>query len=319
MSAVGVMLCVTFLAFARVPSTVVGLDLTATGLSLRIAGGPTVLHDPMEVGYVGVLTPASVSLPGDASAPAMELDAAALFLSVAADTGGGTTGRLRLEGVTVPPGASVTLEAAGESGEPDRYELEILGGVQELRVLAMGAVRVRATGGRDESRAYGSARVVGLRPTGDTLRLEVRLPENTVARLSPQLPVDSLDLFRANLRTESGAVARRAVSTVTGGDLYLEALGGRRVGLRQDQNLRFSSIEGVLRRVELTGGGVELDYYGGVRGMTTGSLEYRRSLMPTWLEWIRAQDGWIVMWGVLVYLLGLARGVIALWGPGKES
>jgi hypothetical protein len=109
------------------------------------------------------------------------------------------------------------------------------------------------------------------------------------------------------------------VSTVTGGDLYLEALGGEQVSMRKDQNLRFDTVDGVLRRVELTGGALALDYYGRVRGLSTGSLEYRRSLMPTWLDWIRAQDGWIVMWGVLVYLLGLARGVMALWGPGKES
>jgi hypothetical protein len=49
-------------------------------------------------------------------------------------------------------------------------------------------------------------------------------------------------------------------------------------------------------------------------GMTTGSGEGRRTLMPTYLEWMRARHGVSLLWGTTLYLFGLIAGALRWWG-----
>jgi hypothetical protein len=46
--------------------------------------------------------------------------------------------------------------------------------------------------------------------------------------------------------------------------------------------------------------------------METGSEDSPRSLMPTWLEWLKARHGLSLLWGTTLYLFGLVLGV-ARW------
>lgn len=47
--------------------------------------------------------------------------------------------------------------------------------------------------------------------------------------------------------------------------------------------------------------------------MTSGDGAERRSLMPTWLELLRAQHGLGLLWGSTLYLAGVAMGVLRWW------
>ena len=44
--------------------------------------------------------------------------------------------------------------------------------------------------------------------------------------------------------------------------------------------------------------------------VTAGWGHNRRSLMPTWLEWLRARHGLSLLWGSTVYIVGLLMGAL---------
>jgi hypothetical protein len=53
-----------------------------------------------------------------------------------------------------------------------------------------------------------------------------------------------------------------------------------------------------------------------VTAVTAGWGENRRSLMPTWLEWLRARHGLSLLWGSTVYIVGLLMGALRWFKVG---
>jgi hypothetical protein len=51
--------------------------------------------------------------------------------------------------------------------------------------------------------------------------------------------------------------------------------------------------------------------------MVTGSADNPQNLMPTWLEWLKAQHGLSLLWGSTFYLFGLAL-TVSRWFKGPS-
>ena len=47
--------------------------------------------------------------------------------------------------------------------------------------------------------------------------------------------------------------------------------------------------------------------------MTSGSGDTRRSLMPTYLEWLQARHGLSLLWGTTLYVFGLVVAALRWW------
>ena len=106
----------------------------------------------------------------------------------------------------------------------------------------------------------------------------------------------------------------RQLSTLLTGDLYLEALNGQQYELRPREALRFDSSRGVIRSIGREQDAISLHYQGIVKGMKTGGATNSRSLMPSLLDWIRAQHGLSLLWGTTLYLFGLVLSMLRWWG-----
>ena len=106
----------------------------------------------------------------------------------------------------------------------------------------------------------------------------------------------------------------RRLSTILSGTLYLEALDGRPYPLRYGEALHFDHAEGIIRSLDVQKEQTVLRFRGQVRGMRTGWADARRSLMPTFLEWLKARHGLYLLWGTTLYILGLIAGVLRWWG-----
>jgi hypothetical protein len=90
----------------------------------------------------------------------------------------------------------------------------------------------------------------------------------------------------------------------------MESLNGDTRQLRSGEPLRFGESNGEIRTVRLEPDHLSLSFHGWVRGMQTGSEETPRSLMPTWLEWLRARHGLTLLWGTTAYVFGLATAAV---------
>jgi hypothetical protein len=51
--------------------------------------------------------------------------------------------------------------------------------------------------------------------------------------------------------------------------------------------------------------------------MVTGSLDNPQNLMPTWLEWLKAQHGLSLLWGSTFYLVGVLL-TLSRWVKGPS-
>ena len=65
-----------------------------------------------------------------------------------------------------------------------------------------------------------------------------------------------------------------------------------------------------MRTMRLEPGHLTMNFHGRVRGIKTGSDASPRSLMPTWLDWLRAQHGLSLLWGTSVYCSGSVSPVV---------
>ena len=74
-----------------------------------------------------------------------------------------------------------------------------------------------------------------------------------------------------------------------------------------------TAAAGRSRTLRLREDRIALRFHGHVRGMSTGSADSPRSLMPTYLEWIRARHGVELLWGTTLYLFGLIAGALRWW------
>jgi hypothetical protein len=181
-------------------------------------------------------------------------------------------------------------------------------------------------------------------PDGDDCaRLRLRLQAPAAAALDPALfgralPVDAL------LFTDlEGGARRTGFSTVLGGALYLEAVGGREIEIRRDQLLDVglgptaddigasagglcaigaASVSPAIAPARIMGVAVGADAIALQAGATVdrlsiGTATNRQDLMPRWLEWLQTRQELLLFWGAFGSLFGLAYTVLLWWRANR--
>jgi hypothetical protein len=134
------------------------------------------------------------------------------------------------------------------------------------------------------------------------------------APMVPQLQVGDLSVLRIDQFFGPGRTLVTRLSTILSGTLFFESLNGEERHLHGGEELQFERSTGELRTLELEADRIAWKFHGRVRGMTTGTGEGRRSLMPTCLEWLRARHGLTLLWGTSVYVFALIAGALRWWG-----
>jgi hypothetical protein len=167
----------------------------------------------------------------------------------------------------------------------------------------------------NDVRDFSFPRRIGLVPDSQQVSLEFTTAEGADQHhaLRSPLPAENLFLYRIDRFQQSDQILVRRVPTIQSGTLYLESLNGEARPLREGEGLNLAWSSGELRQVRLVDDGVQLRFHGTVRGMTTGSGDVRRSLMPTWLEWLRARHGLWLLWGTTAYVVGLFVTIYGWW------
>ena len=98
--------------------------------------------------------------------------------------------------------------------------------------------------------------------------------------------------------------------------MFFDELAGRELRLRAREAIRFGEARGEIRAVRFADDRLIVNFHGQVRGMTSGPLDHPRNLMPSWLEWLRANQPLALLWGSALYLSGL---LTTLWQGWKKN
>jgi hypothetical protein len=309
--ALGTLVCASVLLFARMSSTEVELELKVSEFSFVL---PTVqaITDEISVATLGVSGLTAIELP---SAPGgSEATQSASDIYLAARESDGRAGAVSLSPITLPAGSRVTLRKLDERR---RYRLALRGATSELAVSVNGPTHIVVPAALNEVGHFSFPRRITLEPDSHEVALDVAIAERAGApnAFRSPLPVESLLLFRVDRFDEGGQTLIRQVSTIDSGTLYFESIEGRARPLRAGEGLRFASSAGEISEWHVADDGVRLRFHGRVKGMSSGSGEIERSLMPTVLDWLRAQHGLSLLWGTTAYVVGLFITVLGWRRP----
>lgn len=293
---------VSLLLFLRVRETQVEMQLVVSEVSFVLTRAQ-VVTDIMKLAELGASGLRGVQLPEPGlAAPADQKAVRVTALE---------SGTLTLDPVNLAGGAVVRIDAERSPGgfrmavahrEPTTF-----------RATTHGSIRVDLPGSesRDVELPMPRSLVLGSDPAGVTL--DLALAKGATAAFSPQVSIRKLDLSRIDEFHAAEGTMTQAVSTILAGTIYLESLNGDARALRPRELLRFSEIRGVMRTLELGDGRLTLAFRGTVRGMRSGWGTKPVTLMPTWLDWLRAQHGLALLWGTTLYLFGLVTAILRWW------
>jgi hypothetical protein len=304
---------VSILFFARVSMTEIELDVALSQLGFRLPQ-QQVLTDATRLSSLGVSGLTELQLPHAESRKAQTMSApdasgTAVRLSSA---DGQRKGELTLDALNVPAATQVWLRP---TEVPQQWRLSLHGPDLTLQAAADGSILVGVAGARSEKFEFASPQPVVMRGGQNDIDLDLEFPAGLKTySFSPQDVAESLSFTRVDEHSDAEYTLVRRISTVLSGSLFFEALAGRELHLRAGEGLRFQWSHGEIRTLELRDGHIALTFHGEVRGMTTGAGENRRSLMPTYLEWLSSQHGLSLLWGTALYLFGLVIGVLRNWG-----
>jgi hypothetical protein len=296
------------LLFARVSSTEIELELKVSELSF-VVPELRILTNALNVSGLRVSGLRAIELPGEGADSSA---GHAASISLAQDQVGRRTGTVSVDPISVPGGARVWLRKVGG---PRWYGMSIRGTISGLAVSAKGPVRLVVPQVMNEMRDFSFPRRIDLVADSEQVSLEfatAEAAEQHHAFQSP-LPADSLFLSRIDRFQHGDQALVRQVPTIQSGTLYLESLNGEARPLREGEGLNLEWSSGEMRQLRLDDDGILLRFHGMVRGMTTGSGDVRRSLMPTWLESLRAQHGLWLLWGTTAYVVGFFVTVLGWW------
>ena len=309
----GALVIVSALLFGRVAETDIEMDAMVSELRFATAGEQLV-SGALRVDSLGVSGLHEIRVPSATRADDDKVEsdagdqAAVKILPAAAPKRAGT---VALAPLILPAGAHVGLRTA-ES--PREYVLSLQASGRELRADVDGAVSVGLAGSSPRLYEFASPKPIVLQMGSGDVDLAMAFPSLPQELLAPQLFVRGLSFARVDQFIGTGRSLVRRVSTILSGTLFLESLDGEKRQLRPGEELEFGESSGEIRMVRLEGNQIAVRYQGRVRGMMTGSGEGLHSLMPTYLEWMRARHGLSLFWGATLYLFGLIAGVLRWWG-----
>ena len=299
------LLVVSILLFARVRETEIELDLAVSEVSF-VSPTHQTLAETMELSSLGVSGLRQVQLSG-AEAPSEETG---LRLSVApAGPSGDRRGSINLATVMLTPNDHVWLR---NTGSPDQWRLSLKGKPAEFRADVLGAVQIEAVKGGVQQLDSVVPQSVLLQSGAEDIDFDLSFVAPGGSIFAPQLSAKNLSL--------SAVDEFRRISTIESGSIYFVSLGDRERKLRPREMIHFERSKGEIRTLRLQDGHIELKYHGRVRGLSTGEDGGRRSLMPTWFEWLSARHSLSLLWGTAIYLFGVLAAGFRWFGSslGKE-
>jgi len=300
---------VSILLFARRSGTEIELDLHVTELGF-VLPERQLLNEPLRLESFGISELREIQLPRGRNSEAVTLTSGREFesgMNLAVATENQTRGEVGLPELILPAETHVSFK---KTDLPGQYRWTLQGTGFDLRADVVGPVRVDPQGGTERQLTFLSPKPVMFEPQSNDVNLDLTflvLPQ----KLSP-VPrnIQGLSLLRIENRRGPDGLPVRRVSTILSGSIYFEELNGQELKLRPGEEIRFENSQGEIESLELKDDGVVFQFRGRVHGMTAGSAEISRSLMPTWLDWLKARRGLYLLWGTAVYLFGLIAGVL---------
>jgi hypothetical protein len=307
---------VSILLFARVKTTDIELDVSLSELNFRLPR-EQVFTNVMKLATLGASGINVIQLPRIGNQDARTLSdssGSGYSMQLSNTTDSTTTGTITLGSIVFPKNSRIWLHS---TDLPTQYRLSFKSPGLPLQADINGLIGLRLTGMPYEKMNCTSPRSIDLQSGSGIVDLDLSFLNLLKGVFSTQTTIDSLSFFRVDEnRTQTNTLIRQ-VSTILSGTLYFESLGGQEHHLRPGEEIDFKVSQGEIRTLELKDDHIAFAFHGRVQGMTSGIEEHRYSIMPTYLEWLKARHGLTLLWGTTFYFFGLIYGAWRWWKISK--
>ncbi len=306
----GVLAVLSLLLFGEIRSAEIELDVRVSEAALKLQHRQEITTDlkPRMLGLTGLR---EIQLPRARGRDAEIIPLANAGVARLVDDGE-ESGFLTLAPVVLAAGGRLRLLTFGEA-EATRLRLALASDGLELRLTVQGVTRLEIPGKEPILLELPSPRVIHLIPGDGEVELDLAFIEPPSELFIPHLQVTDLDFTRVDeARLAEGTLLRRT-STMLDGSLYFLALDDVERKLRRREMLTLRQASGWLRSLDFEHGGLGLNFLGTVHGMSTGSEDNRRSLMPSILQWLHKRQGLALIWGLMLSALAISEVVLILW------
>ena len=300
---------VSALLFLRVPKTEVELQLVVSEAGFVLAK-PQVLLDLVNVAEFEATGVREIQFSDPAMSQLSAVPEDRQSVRVVAIERNDRSGTVTLNPLSLPAGVEVRVF---EGRSPARCQIVLVGSPTTLRATLDGPVQIDLPNSGTYTRVFEIPRGLLLQTGANDVSLDLLFASGSRAAFAPQLTIEKLALSRIDEFEAPEGTTTQAVSTILSGVIYLESLSGAPRTLRARELLRFDEARGVIRALQLENGHLTLAFHGTVRGMRSGWGDDPASLMPTWLEWLRARHGLSLLWGTTLYLFGLVVAILRWW------
>jgi len=307
--------CAIAVLSPRVKETEIDLDLSLSQVSFVSSQSQTLVHDSIELTSLGVSGLREIQAPqskgGDVDrVTAPEGGEEGMSLSAISD--GNNHGSVSLSGLAIDPDTNVMLRSVGPLRQ---YQIALNGtspnwSLSDFRADILGPVHFGFSNGGEQKHDFITPKSVQFTPTARGTELEVSLLGPSESVFPNNLAAKDLALFDMNEFRERDASLLHRVSTIQSGTLYFVELNDQARKLRRGELITFTQCRGVINSLHLVGSHIELRFHGWAQGMTTGSGESPRSLMPNRLEVLRGKHGVLLLMASVISLSGMIATVL---------
>ncbi len=300
------------LLFLRVPATNVDMDLEVDELAFVMARSET-LNAAIPLAELGAAGLAALRLPRskDSSGQAhagSDKTWPQIQLSVAEPGQGQVRGRMTLAPLTPPAGARIWLR---KTRVPSQYSLSLQHDEIDVKLTLRGWLTLRSLDSAVVERNFGRGKAMLLMGRERTVDITMRVAEGAQATFARVIPVSALKLLKSHQDTVGQTPVED--STIRAGTIHFSDLDDVSRPLRAGERLRLKLSEGHIRALSLAEDHVSFSFHGRLTELTSGEGRGRRSLMPTYLEWLSDQYALSLLWGAVVYVFGLALAIMRWW------
>jgi len=299
---------VTALFFTHVQRTEIELNTNLTAFSFRIEKDDVLLANTKLRG-VTFAGARKIKIRRFGKWPGIDKDATNATGRPFEISSESASGSITLQAIHVPAQTRVSITPRRD---PGRLKLTLEGDALKIKVSLHGRLQLTQEGAT-EAVDFLRPHLALFSSGTNAIELDITFAHADALQFSSQIAVERL-LFEHVLRFDG---VDRPVSSVISGEVYFEALNGRKINLRAGQKLSFENIkEGRIRQIRIEPGFAALQFHGTVKEINIGSVDNPRNLMPTVLEWLQARHGLSLVWGSALYIFGFVSTALR-WSKVK--
>ena len=302
------LIIVSILLFTGPGSTEIEMNLRLDQISF-VVPVRQVLSEQMSLASLGITGVGQVELPRAERSDARTLVSGHDFDSNFALTAAGEpplSGEVALPDLILPAQARVSFQ---KSASPKQFRFKLPTDGLNLTANVDGPVKVSSIGGGESQLTFLSPKSVIFKAQSPQVNLDLTLRALPQKLSSMPLTIQDLNLLRIEDRRGIDGLPVRRLSAILSGTIFFEELNGKKLTLRPGEMIEMESSQGEIASLELKDD-IAVQFRGRVRGIASGPADSRHSLMPTWLEWLKARQGLSLFWGSAIYLFGLVAGLL---------